>query len=198
MTAGRSLSPEPTPSDEQVSSVVALFSGGLDSTALVYSLLHDDVTVHGFGVDYGQAHVEELRYAAATAERLDISYAVWPAPAMHGVGAENIYPNRNGVLISLAATYALAVEAQAVAIGCNADDAADYLDCRPAYLDAWQPVLAFHGLTLLHPFTSTWKKDIVATSRQNGWPVEDSRSCYLAGDPCGTCPACTVRAAALA
>jgi len=182
-----------------VSSVVALFSGGLDSTALVYSLLHDDVTVHGFGVDYGQAHVEELRYAAATAERLDISYAVWPAPAMHGVGAENIYPNRNGVLISLAATYALAVEAQAVAIGLQRRRRSRLPGLPPRLPSTpGSPSWRSTGSRSCTRSPRLGRRTIVATSRQNGWPVEDSRSCYLAGDPCGTCPACTVRAAALA
>ena len=178
--------------------MVALFSGGLDSTALVYSLLHDGMTVHGLGVDYGQPHVDELRYATWTAERLGVPYRVIDAPAMRGVGVENVYPGRNGMLIALASAYALAVGAQAVAIGCNADDAADYLDCRPAYLDAWQPVLAFHGLTLLHPFTSTRKAHIVDNARAMGWPVELSRSCYFAGEPCGACPACVLREKALA
>ena len=180
------------------STVVALFSGGLDSTALVYSLLHDGHAVHGLGVDYGQPHVDELRYATWTAERLGVPYRVIEAPAMRGVGVENVYPGRNGVLIAMASAYALTVGARAVAIGCNADDAADYLDCRPAYLDAWHPVLAFHGLTLLHPFTSTRKAHIVDNARVMGWPIELSRSCYLAGEPCGTCPACVLREQALA
>lgn len=55
-------------------SCVAVVSGGLDSTTLVYDLLTQGHRPHLLSFNYGQRHSKELSYAGMTAERLDLDY----------------------------------------------------------------------------------------------------------------------------
>lgn len=183
---------------------VLLFSGGLDSTTCLYRLreeLPSGIT-HCLGVDYGQQHVGELEAARKIA--LDPSFrgstwTRWQAPRLQGVGPANVFPNRNLMLISLAACFAAQVGAKRIVIGCNADDALDYSDCRASFLEAVGDVLLFSGLTLLTPLIDMAKSEVAKEARRLGVPIEATRSCYGPGmDACGFCPACVLRADALA
>lgn len=138
--------------------VVLLLSGGLDSTALAHQLVADGRAVHGLGVDYGQPDLADLAVAHHTARRLGFPFATTYTDTM-GEG----YPSRTGVLISLAAAHALTVGASAIAIGCHADD--EGVDSQLAYLEAWNPVLAFLGLRLEYPFGAFTKADVIALAR---------------------------------
>jgi 7-cyano-7-deazaguanine synthase len=53
---------------------VAICSGGLDSSTLVYHMVDNGLRPHLLSFDYGQRHVKELEYAANLAERLDLKW----------------------------------------------------------------------------------------------------------------------------
>src|SRR5690348_18340018 len=55
---------------------VAIVSGGLDSTTLVYDMLDKGYTPHLLSFDYGQRHKKELQYARDTAARLNLPHDV--------------------------------------------------------------------------------------------------------------------------
>jgi len=55
---------------------VAIFSGGLDSTVLVYEMMQQGLNPHLLSFNYGQRHVKELDYAARTAERLNLRHDI--------------------------------------------------------------------------------------------------------------------------
>ena len=177
-----------------MSAVVLLLSGGLDSTTIAYLLKTGGRRFHALGVDYGQAHVAELDYARRTCAILDVPFHVATVDPIPGVGEANVYPARNGVLISLAAVRALQLGFTTLTIGCNADDEEDYVDCRAGYLNAWNDVLAFQGLRLEHPFSKMTKGQVVAFAEALNVPLDDTRSCYLGGDvACHQCAACRLR-----
>jgi 7-cyano-7-deazaguanine synthase len=53
-----------------------IFSGGLDSTTLVYDLLHSNYEPHLISFNYGQRHKKELDYAVNTAFRLGLRHDI--------------------------------------------------------------------------------------------------------------------------
>src|ERR1017187_1930625 len=55
---------------------VVIFSGGLDSTVLVYDLVAQGDEVKLISVDYGQRHRKEIEFARATADRLGLEHRV--------------------------------------------------------------------------------------------------------------------------
>jgi 7-cyano-7-deazaguanine synthase len=55
---------------------VAIVSGGLDSTTLVYDMLANGYRPHLLSFDYGQRHNKELVFARRTAERLNLFHDV--------------------------------------------------------------------------------------------------------------------------
>lgn len=175
--------------------VVVLLSGGADSVAMLYEIAERH-PVACLSVDYGQPHREEIDHAARHAVAVGAPHLVLGVPSIEGVGDANVYPGRNGVLLALAASHALSIGAGAVAIGCNRDDWQDYLDCRPVYLHGWSGLLHQLDLILLHPNLHRTKQQVVKNALDHGWPVEDTRSCYQSGNPCGECPACRLRTAA--
>lgn len=55
---------------------VAIFSGGLDSTTLVYDLLNANRVPHLISFNYGQRHKKELDYAKLTADMLGLRHDI--------------------------------------------------------------------------------------------------------------------------
>ena len=55
---------------------VAVFSGGMDSTTLLYHLLNLGHEVKAISFDYGQRHQKELDEATEIAKRLDLDHRI--------------------------------------------------------------------------------------------------------------------------
>jgi 7-cyano-7-deazaguanine synthase len=152
-------------------------------------------------IDYGQRHYVELRSATAVAEHYRVERIVVNAPiselastsALTGtegplVGAPTVVPGRNTVLIALAASLAESRGGGTVLIGVNADDHADYPDCRPEFIDAINALvqLSTNGkVTVSAPLLHLTKPEIGALARALKVPVEITWSCYAGGGvPC--------------
>jgi 7-cyano-7-deazaguanine synthase len=189
--------------------VVLCFSGGLDSTTLLYRLQADGHEVSCVGFDYGQSHVREMAaakdLAAARNARFEIvtlDASVFGSTVLTGSESANlIIPNRNAIFLSLAAAIAIRDGARAVAIGCHSGDHEIWPDCRSAFLDAMAQVLFVchtHRIQLLRPFVRMTKLDVVRQALNLGVPVEATWTCYKGADePCGVCVACIGRREAL-
>lgn len=184
-----------------MTSAVLLFSGGLDSATCLYMLHSFGAEVHCLGVDYGQPHRGELELARQMVHQ--VPGATWTrvnAPHIEGVGEANVYPYRNGMLLALGAVHAAKVGAVTVVIGCNADDARDYPDCREEYLTAYSASMVLVGDCIISaPLLQMSKRDVAAKARELDVPIGATRSCYATGmSTCGICVACKLRAEALA
>lgn len=216
MNADRSHSPG---SEDRVLKSVAIFSGGLDSTVLLYELLHAGDEVLALSIDYGQRHRIELDYARQTTstlgihwERADLS-AVAPLLAgssqtssdvsvPRGHYAEEtmkltVVPNRNMIMLAVAGGWAISVKANRLAYGAHTGDHAIYPDCRPEFVAAMQKALAladWHHLELYCPFLRFDKAAIVARGAELGVDFAATYSCYEGGEVhCGACGTCFER-----
>lgn len=198
---------------------VIILSGGMDSTTLAYDLKSKGHDLFALSFNYGQKHARELLKATITCEKLGIDHRVISlgdigtlinnssltdtsveVPIGH-YAAENmkstVVPNRNMIMLALAAGYAINIGATGVAYAAHAGDHTIYPDCRPEFASAMLTSLAlchFTPIELIAPYMFINKNDIAVIGRDLGVPYEDTWTCYVGGvDPCGECGACQER-----
>jgi len=190
--------------------VVLLLSGGLDSATLLARSVKEGDVVFPLAVDYGQRNLAELDRARSLAQHYgcELTVATLRGSIFRGGLASdevshghNVVPGRNLVLLALAAAHAMGIGAEEVQIGCNRDDAQDYPDCTPDFLEGvWIALRNSSNLSLSAPLTHLTKIQVVQWARELGVPMEKTLSCYNpseAGESCGRCAACRLRAEAL-
>ena len=198
---------------------VVVYSGGLDSTTLLYHLRHAGHEVKALTVQYGQRHDRELDAARQICRSLDIEQEtidlsglapifgsnaltkhVLPIPEGQ-YAAENLQvttvPNRNMIFLSLAIGWASSLRFTGVAFGAHAGSHVNYPDCRPEFANAMQQAAAtchWERLSVHCPFITWQKADIVRRGHELKVPFERTWSCYEGGEhPCGKCGTCVDR-----
>jgi 7-cyano-7-deazaguanine synthase len=187
---------------------LVLSSGGLDSA--VIAAMYRDTAVH-LWIDYGQRNVyQEARASRAIASyygaehvRASVDVSAMQNSSVTGevnddlFGAATVVPNRNAILLSMGVATALAHRCDAVFIGCNAADYADYPDCRPAFIYAATQLaqLATNDqVTVEAPLLGRDKAAIGRMALELSVPVTLTYSCYRGEvEPCGRCNACAGR-----
>jgi 7-cyano-7-deazaguanine synthase len=198
---------------------VVLFSGGLDSTVLVYDLLNEGADLKLLSIDYGQRHEKELKSSSEIAEFLGLEHEILRLPMLNnllggsaltdpsislpeGHYAEDsmkatVVPNRNMILLSLAAGHAISLQFDTVAYAAHAGDHTIYPDCRPEFATAMDQALKlcdWNTVSLYRPFVQLSKHDLVRKGKELGVPFEKTWSCYAGNDKhCGKCGTCVER-----
>jgi len=191
---------------------VLLLSGGLDSLVLLAQWRRRELLCITF--DYGQRHSKEIRHAKRIAEAYSREHkvvglkGVFPPCPLTGEGeipldagyedpeqSATVVPNRNAVMISIAAAWASTHQDKSVLIGCHLSDYAVYPDCRPKFLSTMGgAVAAACGASLKAPFSHKRRHEVVEIGKSLGVDFSLSWSCYEGGDdPCGRCGACVER-----
>ena len=119
-------------------------------------------------------------------------------------------PARNTIFLSYALGLAEVLKAHDIFIGVNALDYSGYPDCRPAFIQAFQTmanlataagVSGQSPMTIHTPLIDMTKAQIVRTALDLGLKIDMTFSCYdpsPAGEPCGACDACLLRAKGIA
>lgn len=199
---------------------VVLLSGGLDSTVLMYGLI-ERYEVWPLTINYGQRHVCEVTAARRVCEArgdwllqrfqyVDLSSLSQAIKcALHGFGdipvgpyaSETIdtcvSPNRNMILLAIAAGYAMSIGAEHVAYAAHHNDAAVYADCRPKFVKSVGETIHLATdlkVALLAPFVGWSKSSIVRFGKGLNVPFKWTYSCYNGGaNHCGVCPTCLDR-----
>jgi 7-cyano-7-deazaguanine synthase len=110
-----------------------------------------------------------------------------------------VVPNRNAIMLAIAFGMAAARKADAVAVAVHGGDHFIYPDCRPGFIDSFQAMQnhaldGYADVTLLAPFVTGSKADIVTEGARHGTPFAETWSCYKGGDKhCGRCGTCVER-----
>ena len=198
---------------------VLVFSGGMDSTVLLYHLLAQGADVSALSVDYGQKHKIELERAKEMAADLDVDHRIVDLRSItqlfagssltdqdcsipHGHYEEEtmkstVVPNRNMILLSLATAWAISLKADAVSYAAHAGDHAIYPDCREAFASALDKAMRlsdWNEVFLDRPFVDMSKAEIVSRGAELHVPFEKTWSCYEGGEQhCGKCGTCIER-----
>ena len=199
--------------------ILVIFSGGLDSTTLVYYLHALEHEVHTLSFDYGQKHKIELEKAALTCKKLNLSHKIVNMQFMKellgdssGLTSDNVpvptiqeaigqpqpksyVPFRNMLMASIALSYAEAVGCTKVALGIQKVDEYSYWDTTPKFRDSLNEVCKqnrLHQIRIISPFVNMSKAEEILIAQDLKMPLEDTHTCYN-GTNCGSCPTCSDR-----
>lgn len=123
------------------------------------------------------------------------------APEITEESAKNVWvPNRNGVMINIAGSFAESLGCEYVTVGFNGEEAQTFPDNSFEFVKAMDRSLYFstqNKVKLLAPLIEFDKATIVLEALKTDAPLEWSWSCYHGGDvPCGVCESCVRRARA--
>ena len=199
-----------------------IYSGGLDSTTLLYE--YKDSIALAVTFDYGSKHnAREIACAVENCKRLGIKHLVIPlgfigqyfkSDLLLSGGAipggsyadENmkstVVPFRNGIMLAVAAGLAESYELDTVLLANHSGDHAIYPDCRPEFIDAFAAAVkagTYEGIRVLSPYCNITKRDIALRGKAIGLDYSLTYSCYKGGEKhCGKCGTCVERKEALA
>ena len=200
---------------------VAIVSGGMDSVTLLHKVVKEDGADHvlALSFNYGQRHKKELHMAADQCRRLGVRHEVIElgflrpliatsaltnahveVPEGH-YAAESmkatVVPNRNMLMLSVAAAIAIAEKATRLAYGAHAGDHDIYPDCRKEFVHALAEAIRladWHEVALFAPFLDITKADIVREGLALGVDYGSTWTCYKGGETaCGKCGTCVER-----
>ena len=112
-------------------------------------------------------------------------------------------PFRNAHFLAAAVSWAEVLGASTVLIGAVEQDSSGYPDCRPAYYDAFNALIATGtkdgNIRVTTPLIRMRKHEIVRLGVELRAPLHVSWSCYAGEDrACGVCESCALRLKAFA
>ena len=204
-------------------SIVVLLSGGLDSSTVTGIAKKAKANIYGLSFDYGQRHKKELNSAVIIAKHFEIQefkivkldLSLWggssltdtqkniPTDGIQNNKIPNTYvPGRNTIFISVALSYAEAIDADFIGLGVNALDYSGYPDCRPDYIKKFQELAQLSNkrgrennpIELWTPLIDLNKEEIIELAVSNNVPLDKTWSCYSGNSkPCGKCDSCRIR-----
>jgi len=207
-----------------VASSIVLLSSGLDSVVNLAEARQKSTVKLALTFDYGQAAARrEVENAAAICDyyklkhrviRLDwlaefsesaLTRAEKPLPEIGraGLGSSEItqesaravwVPNRNGVLINIAAAIAESLEADWIVTGFNAEEAVTFPDNSAAFVEAINRSLSYSTLSKIQVISLTQnltKPQVVSRGVEMAIPWDLVWSCYRGEEKmCGRCESC--------
>jgi 7-cyano-7-deazaguanine synthase len=202
---------------------VLCLSGGMDSSVCA-ALAAKDFDVYAVHFSYGQrTEARELQSAQDVARLVgakefmqlkmdlfrriggsaltDAAIDVPVAAEEEAIGNEvpvTYVPFRNAHFLSAAVSWAEVLGAKTVFIGAVEQDSSGYPDCRPAYYEAFNALIAKGtkegDIRVVTPLIGLRKSEIVRLGVELGAPLHVSWSCYSGeAKACGVCESCALR-----
>lgn len=203
---------------------VVLLSAGLDSTVNFYAALNETDVALALTFNYGQkAAAKEIACAKRLADENKVQHLVVDLPWLKELGSSSLthdkasvpvgraviidnerasaatakavwVPNRNGVFLNIAASFAESISAQAIVPGFNREEAATFPDNSLDYIRAMRKSFSFSTANKvdIQCYTIAMSKiEIVDLGKKLLVPFEKIWPCYQAKDKwCGECESC--------
>ena len=210
-------------SQETRATSLALLSGGLDSTVALALALREGPVRLALTVDYGQRCAgREVEASRRIARDRDVEHRVVDVRFLGALGGNALVdpkrplpkpgesdligaaaqrsadavwvPNRNGLLVNVAAAFAEALGVDRIIVGFNAEEGETFPDNTAGFLEATNAALVYSTrgrVRLASPTLTMRKAEIVIEGRRAGAPLEWVWPCYESGEmPCGACESC--------
>lgn len=205
--------------------VVVILSGGLDSTTALRLAKEKYSKIHAITFDYGQKQKREISKAKKVCEILKVRHEVIRIPFLNklsqGFSAnvdtkmkmptikevlgdpqpKTMVPNRNMIMLSIAAAYAEVNELEFVICGLQVHDLYAYWDCSKEFVDGLNSSLSLNRknrIQIIAPFSALSKYDEIKLLETLGDVeiLKHTLTCYnpnSKGESCGICPSCAER-----
>ena len=209
---------------------IVLLSGGLDSSTALYVAKKEGFDeLYALTFEYGQKHDREIRSASAIAKAVGVRehkivrlmLNAWKGSSLTDPDVviqdgdadrtdipDTYVPARKMVFLSVAASYADALDITDIFIGVSEMDYSGYVDCREEFIRSMEQTINLgtvlgaekkQKITIHAPFLRMTKADEVKLGTKLGVDFSLTWSCYRGGEkPCGTCDSCLLRARAFA
>jgi len=192
--------------DTLVLTILLLYSGGIDSTVLLYWLKSKQYEVAPFFINYGQ-FVADREFESALnicnkigvplttvnlseTAKLTITQLTKP-----GKSTNIVFPNRNLFLLTLGSIIAYENRYDGIAIGLIKSEI--FPDATSLFLEKANDAINTglgKNIPIISPFIEMDKKRVVYLSKQLNVPIEDTFSCVVSNQkPCGSCMKCIER-----
>ncbi len=194
---------------------VVIFSGGPDSTTVLYLTIKRGYKAYPITFDYGQIAKREIDAARRIAERLSIDLKVVDLSMLKDIylgstslvdesipitkefSKQLVVPFRNGIMLSFAVAYAQSIGANYIFYGAQGSDEPYYPDCRSSFVRAFQRAARLgtdSKLFIRAPLSKMKKSEVIRLGNKLGVPFEMTWSCYRGGERhCGVCESCVNR-----
>lgn len=203
---------------------IALISGGLDSTVAISKILNEGGEIElGLFFDYGQqAREREFNAATNIARQYGIHLKVITLDWLKDITKTSLVsggdipelahdllddkeatdrsaravwvPNRNGVFINVAASFAESMGSSYIITGFNKEEAATFPDNSIKFIELVSKTLSYSTLShikVVSPLAKLTKVQIIKLAYQLKTPLDMIWSCYRGGEkPCGKCESC--------
>jgi 7-cyano-7-deazaguanine synthase len=202
---------------------LVVFSGGQDSTTCLYWAIdrYGVENVSAVSFDYGQRHKIELECARRIAEQAGVAQRCLPIDTFTAIGGDALtdddisvknsvdaktglpntfVPGRNIIFLTYAAALAWQHGIVNIVTGVAQTDYSGYPDCREASIRSLQQSLRLgmeFDVEIHTPLMQLSKKETVELARRLNAldAMALTHTCYEGErPPCGSCPACELRA----
>ena len=200
---------------------VIIVSGGMDSITLLHDIHSRGEELFALSFDYNQRHKKELEYAKWNCEKLGIPHKIISLSVLNDIAPsaltrletpvpegqydgenmkQTVVPNRNMIMISLAAAYAIGIGATRLYYGAHSGDHTIYPDCRPDFVKAINHTLSlcdWNQVVLKVPYLHGNKETILKRGFELGVDYSKTWTCYNGREKaCGKCGSCDERLSA--
>lgn len=195
---------------------IILLSGGLDSLVTM-GVAKDEYNIQlALTFDYGQKSLkQETSASKEIAKYYNVEHKIIELPFLkqitktalvsdEEVPTDELYtqdsakavwvPNRNGLFLNIAASYADTYEFTHILFGANKEEGATFPDNTQEFVDGITESFKYSTLIqtkVVAPLINYNKNDIVNLALKQSIPLEMARSCYRQGEKnCGVCESC--------
>jgi 7-cyano-7-deazaguanine synthase len=197
---------------------IILLSGGLDSLVSL-GLTKDKLNVTlALTFDYGQKSVKnEISASAKICNYYNLEHKVIKLDFLKEITNTSLVsdsdvptgenpqdfddsssvwvPNRNGLFLNIAGSFAESYDFDYILIGANEEEGQTFPDNTQEFINSVNHEFEYSTMTktkVVAPLINCDKNDIVMLALKNNIPLELTMSCYQGGDKnCGICESCT-------